>query len=59
MEEPIITFGTESLILEMFPEPNPAEKEEFIEQIIVPELETNHVVIEMEPKPVKGWCILS
>ena len=56
MEEPIITFGTESLILEMFPDPNPAEKEEpFLEPI----METDHVVIEMEPVPKKSWCSIS
>ena len=54
MDEPIITFGSESLILEMFPEPKPAEKEElFSEPIVV----TDHVVIEMEPK--KSWCSIS
>jgi len=57
MEEPIITFGTDSLIIEMFPEPNPAEKEEeFPEPILEPELET--IYEEPEPKP-KSWCILS
>ena len=56
MDEPIITFGTESLILEMFPEPNPAEKEEPSLEIIV---ETDHEVIEMEPVPKKSWCSIS
>jgi hypothetical protein len=56
MDEPMITFGTESLILEMFPQPNPAEKsEDFPELIPNPE----HVVIEMEPVPKKSWCSIS
>ena len=55
--EPIITFGTESLILEMFPEPNPAEKEEPFPEPV----ETDHVVIEVKSEPVKSksWCIIS
>jgi hypothetical protein len=57
MEEPIITFGTESLIIEMFPHPNPAETEP--EPIEKPELETIHEVIEMEPVPKKSWCSIS
>jgi len=57
MDEPIITFGSESLILEMFPEPNPAEKEEIPE----PMVETDHVVIEVKSEPIKSksWCIIS
>jgi hypothetical protein len=54
--EPIITFGSESLILEMNPELNPAEKEE---PIVEPEIETIHVVIEMEQAPKKSWCSIS
>jgi len=42
------------LILEMFPEPNPAEKEEPFPE---PMVETDHVVIELEPK--KSWCSIS
>jgi len=56
MDEPIITFGSESLILEMFPHPNPAEKEEPSLDTIV---ETDHEVIEMEPAPKKSWCSIS
>ena len=58
MDEPIITFGSESLILEMFPQPNPAEKEELFPEPIV---ETDHVVIEVKSEPVKSksWCIIS
>jgi len=46
------------LILEMFPEPNPAEKEELFPEPIV---ETDHEVIEVKPEPVKlkSWCIIS
>jgi hypothetical protein len=55
MDDPIITFGSESLILEMFPEPNPAEKEPFPEPIV----ETDHDVIEVEPEPKKSWCSIS
>jgi hypothetical protein len=51
--EPIITFGSESLILEMFPEPNPAEP------IVEPEIEIIHQIIEMEPAPKKSWCSIS
>ena len=56
--EPIITFGSESLILEMFPEPNPAEKEELFPEPIV---ETDHVVIEVKSEPIKSksWCVIS
>ncbi len=57
MDEPIITFGTESLILEMFPEPNPAEKEEpFPEPIVDPDHE---VIVEPEPIKSKSWCVIS
>ena len=52
MDEPIITFGSESLILEMFPDPNPAEKEP-----LEPIVETE--VIEVEPEPKKSWCSIS
>ena len=48
--DPIITFGTESLILEMFPELTPAEE---------PEPDTIHEVIELEPLPKKSWCSIS
>ena len=58
MDEPIITFGSESLILEMFPDPNPADKEEPFPEPIV---ETDHEVIEVEPEPIKSktWCVIS
>ena len=48
--EPIITFGSESLILEMNPEltPEPIEEPEVI-----------HTVIELEPAPKKSWCSIS
>ena len=52
MDEPIITFGSESLILEMLPEQVP-EKEPIAEQIEIP-------IAEVEPKILKkSWCILS
>lgn len=58
MEEPIITFGSESLILEMFPDPNPAEKEEpFLEPIVEPDHEV--IEVKMEPVKLKSWCIIS
>ncbi len=57
--EPIITFGSESLILEMFPEPNPAEKDPFPEPIVEPEIEIINQIIEMEPAPKKSWCSIS
>jgi hypothetical protein len=49
--EPIITFGSESLILEMNPELTP--------EPIEPEPEVIHVVIELEPAPKKSWCSIS
>lgn len=59
MEEPIITFGSESLILEMFPEfhepipdPIPEPIEHIPETIIEIVPETNH-------EPVKRWCVIS
>ena len=47
MDEPIITFGTESLILEMNPE---------IKQEVIIEIEPTP-----EPIPVKSksWCVIS
>jgi hypothetical protein len=38
----------------MFPEPNPAEKEDPLLETIV---KTDPVVIELEPK--KSWCSIS
>ncbi len=55
MEEPIITFGTESLIIEMLPEPvvEPLPEPESPE--LLPD-----TVIPFESKLIsKGWCILS
>ncbi len=52
--DPIITFGTESLILEMNPELTPEP-----EPIVDSEPEVIHVVIEMEPVPKKSWCSIS
>jgi hypothetical protein len=53
MEEPIITFGSESLIIEMFPEsihkPMPEPLPEPLPETIIPLSE-----------PVKkSWCVLS
>jgi hypothetical protein len=54
--EPIITFGSESLILEMFPQPNPAEKEELFPEPV----ETDHVIeVKSEPIKSKSWCVIS
>ena len=51
MEEPIITFGSESLIFEMSPE-------HVIE--ILPEPEDEPLPVVPLPEPIsKGWCILS
>jgi len=58
MDEPIITFGSESLILEMFPQPNPAEKEEpSLETMVEPDHEV--IEVKMEPVKLKTWCIIS
>lgn len=55
--EPIITFGTESLILEMFPE---LTSEPIVDsKPIVAEPDVIHKVIEMEPAPKKSWCSIS
>jgi hypothetical protein len=54
MEEPIVTFGSESLILEMFPEsiqkPLPLPEPEPIPDTIIK--------ISSEPEK-KSWCVLS
>ena len=49
MDEPIITFGSESLILEMTPE---------IKQEVVIEIEP---ITEPIPEPIKSksWCVIS
>lgn len=47
MDDPIITFGTESLIIEMFPDLIPVEKEKEKEEPVAVE----------EPK--KSWCSIS
>jgi len=56
MEEPIVTFGSESLIIEMFPEstqktmPLPEPLPESIPDTI----------LKISPEPEKrGWCVLS
>ena len=46
MDEPIITFGTESLILEM----NPEMKQEVVIEV---------KPIEPEPVKPKSWCTIS
>lgn len=66
MEEPIVTFGSESLILEMTPEPIAIfETVPTPEQVSVPAF----IAISVPtPEPVqipgsistkKGWCVLS
>lgn len=54
MDEPIITFGSESLILEMFPDTTPAPTEPIPDTIIVPTPEPIP-----EPKPKTIWCVIS
>ena len=49
MDDPIITFGSESLIIEMFPDLIPVEKEK--------EKEKEEPVAVEEPK--KSWCSIS
>jgi hypothetical protein len=58
MEEPIVTFGSESLIIEMFPEstqktmplPEPEPLPESIPDTI----------LKISPEPEKrSWCVLS
>jgi hypothetical protein len=42
----------------MFPDPNPAEKEEpFLEPIVEPDHEV--IEVKMEPVKLKSWCIIS
>jgi hypothetical protein len=58
MEEPIITFGSESLIIEMFPEsihkPMPEPLPEPLPESIP------HSIVQISPEPEKrGWCVLS
>jgi hypothetical protein len=55
MEEPIITFGSESLILEMTPDTVVEILSDPEDEIPLPE----HRVLPL-PEPIsKGWCILS
>ena len=49
MDEPIITFGSESLILEMTPE---------IKQEVVIEIEPEPIE-PIEPIKSKSWCVIS
>ena len=53
MDEPLITFGSESLILEMNPE---------IKQVVIEVEPMNLEPIHLEPvEPVKSksWCVIS
>jgi len=59
MEDTIITFGSESLILEMFPdihtpmpEPIPEPIEPIPETILEP-------IPDLIHEPVKRWCVIS
>jgi hypothetical protein len=63
MEDTIITFGTESLILEMFPESIPDPLPEPLEPL-EPLPDPLEPLPEPLPKPLdepvkKGWCVLS
>ena len=59
MEEPIITFGSESLILEMFPETiSNAILEPISESILEPIPEAILEPIPETPLP-KKWCSIS
>lgn len=49
MDEPIITFGSESLILEMTPE---------IKQEVVIEIKPEPIE-PIEPIKSKSWCVIS
>ena len=58
MEEPIVTFGSESLIIEMFPEsiqkPMPLPEPEPLPESIP------DIIVKISPEPEKrGWCVLS
>ena len=67
MEEPIVTFGSESLILEMSPKPVTQDDSipETISVSIIPEHLSIPIVPTPEPVPIsasvtkKGWCVLS
>ena len=58
MEEPIVTFGSESLILEMFPESIAEPLPKLLEPTqTIPESITINILPEPEIK--KSWCVLS
>jgi len=61
MEEPIITFGSESLILEMFPDTITKDKPEII---TIPEPIPEDISVPIpepipEPTLPKKWCSIS
>ena len=58
MEDTIITFGSESLILEMFPE-STQKTMPLPEPEPLPESIPN-TILKISPEPVKRvWCVLS
>jgi hypothetical protein len=56
MEDTIITFGSESLILEMFPDIHTPMPEPIPEPILEPIPEP---IPEFIHEPVKRWCVIS
>ena len=63
MEDTIITFGSESLIIEMFPESIPKPVKETLPETLEP-LEPLEPLPKPAPEPLdepvkKGWCVLS
>lgn len=61
MEEPIVTFGSESLILEMFPESTQKPMPELLLEPThtIPDSITVQISPEHEPEPKKRWCVIS
>ncbi len=58
MEEPIVTFGSESLILEMFPESIQKPMPESIPEPLPEPIP--HSTVQISPEPIKkSWCVLS
>ena len=66
MEEPIVTFGSESLIIEMFPESTQKTMPEPLPELILEPLpeplpeSIPDTIVKISPEPEKrGWCVLS
>ena len=66
MEEPIVTFGSESLVLEMFPEstqktmplPEPEPDPEPLPEPLPESIPDT--ILKISPEPEKrSWCVLS